>query len=372
MRIAIYHPNLNLFGGGEMVAITIANSLSKKHEVDILTHYLIAKKELEDFFSLKLNKVNIIICKKIISKLPTLRSAKPSLLLKGSYEKLENYDLVIDTCTNGWFDKKLKAKTICYIHYPFFYRKKKGLKKFMNKLIIQPENAFQYDKIFCNSNFTKEIVSKFTNKKLEVLYPPVEVDKIKPRKKLNRIITIGRFTYDKKHEVMIEAFKELCKTFDGYDFHIIGAFNENASLYKKEYFEMLKEKAKGYQIHFHVNMPHDEVLKFLEESKIYWHARGYGEIDLNEYENFGITTVEAMAAGCVPIVINLGAQTEIVEHGKNGYCWNKPEELIEYTIKVLNNGKILKELSKKAIKKSKIYNTKIFEKKIIETVNSLF
>jgi len=94
---------------------------------------------------------------------------------------------------------------------------------------------------------------------------------------------------------------------------------------------MLKKISEGYDIEFHVNMPHKEVLSFLEESKIYWHARGYGETDPNEYENFGITTVEAMAAGCIPLVINLGAQPEIVQHKRTGYVWNNVEELVHYT-----------------------------------------
>lgn len=36
-------------------------------------------------------------------------------------------------------------------------------------------------------------------------------------------------------------------------------------------------------------------------------------------EHFGITTVETMSAGCVPIVINRG-QPEIVKEG-TGYVW---------------------------------------------------
>ena len=45
-------------------------------------------------------------------------------------------------------------------------------------------------------------------------------------------------------------------------------------------------------------------------------------------------TVEAMAAGCVPIVINKGGQREIVEHGVSGFLWNTLEELKLYTMRV--------------------------------------
>ncbi len=371
MKIAIYHPQLNNFGGGETVALTIANALSKDNQVDIFTPYQVNKKNLEKFFCLDLSNINIKKIGNLIHKLPTLNSAKSSILLRGAYKRLEKYDLVIDTATNGWFDKKLKTKTICYIHFPFFYPRKEGIKKIIDPLIIHPENAFKYDKILCNSNFTKRVVSKMTNKKIEVVYPPVKVEKIEPRKKKNRIVTIGRFSYEKKHEIMIDAFKELYKQNKDYTFHIIGSFQKNVKIYKKDYRDILKEKAKGYPIEFHSNMPHDNVLKFLEKSKIYWHARGYGETNLNEYENFGITTVEAMAAGSVPIVINLGAQPEIVEHDKNGFYWDKPKELIKYTLSIINSPKTNKRISSEARKRSLKYDNSIFIERIKNVIGGM-
>ena len=116
-------------------------------------------------------------------------------------------------------------------------------------------------------------------------------------------------------------------------------------------------------------MEHKKVLNFLEESKIYWHARGYGESNPQEYENFGITTVESMAAGCIPIVINLGAQPEIIDHKINGYCWNEPNELIHYTKKMTQN--IPKNLLKNIILKSKSFSKKIFRTKINNLIKSL-
>jgi glycosyltransferase involved in cell wall biosynthesis len=54
-------------------------------------------------------------------------------------------------------------------------------------------------------------------------------------------------------------------------------------------------------------------------------------------EHFGISTVEAMAAGCVPVVINRGGQTEIIEHGTTGFLWDTLAELKEYTATLVND-----------------------------------
>ena len=370
-KIAVYHPNLSTFGGGEFVCLSVALALAKDYDVTIFTNYSPGKEKLQNFFCVNLGQINIIERRHAISRLPILNSIKPGMILRGVYKMLEAYDLVIDTGTNGWFDKKLNCKTVCYVHFPLFYKKKKGIKKPLNYYLIKPESAFQYDKIICNSEFTKNYVSKQTRKPLEILYPPVNTKGINPGKKSKRIVTIGRLTYDKKHEIMIQAFKVFFDENKDYTFHIIGSFQENVRLYDHKYLSMLKQKSEGYPIEFHINMPHDQVINFLKNSEIYWHARGFDELDPHEYENFGISTVEAMAAGCIPIVINLGAQTEIVEHKKNGFCWNNPKELVSYTKAAIKNPKLASNLKKNALKKSRLYDAEIFQKGIKKIIKSL-
>jgi len=231
MNIAIYHPSLNNFGGGETVALNIAAALTG-HNVTIITHSEVDKHKLEAFFGIDLSKVDIKVHRPIVSQFYLPNTIRSGTLLHASYPILEKYEMIFDTCTNGWFDKKIKPKTICYVHFPFFFKNKNGLKSLLNPCMILPERAFRYDKIFCNSRFTKEQTARLTNKPLDVLYPPVEVESIKSsKKKDNRIVSIGRFTYDKKHEIMIEAFKKL--KLPGYSLHLIGAYVEETSLYKR-------------------------------------------------------------------------------------------------------------------------------------------
>jgi glycosyltransferase involved in cell wall biosynthesis len=52
------------------------------------------------------------------------------------------------------------------------------------------------------------------------------------------------------------------------------------------------------------NVPHDELLKIFKESKIY--------CQLSYTESFGISLVEAMACGCVPVVTDRDALPEII------------------------------------------------------------
>ena len=82
------------------------------------------------------------------------------------------------------------------------------------------------------------------------------------------------------------------------------------------------------------NLGRDCLKKYFELAKVFWHAAGYGESEQRPemFEHFGIVTVEAMAAGCVPVVINKGGQSEIVRHGVSGFLWDTFDELKEYTL----------------------------------------
>ena len=81
-------------------------------------------------------------------------------------------------------------------------------------------------------------------------------------------------------------------------------------------------------------------------------------------EHFGITTVEAMAAGGVPVVINAGGQSEIVEHDKNGFLWKTEEELIKLTVRLIEQEGLWRKLSHEAQKRSKKFSKEVFCKKI--------
>ena len=102
-------------------------------------------------------------------------------------------------------------------------------------------------------------------------------------------------------------------------------------------------------------------------SAVYWHASGFGEDDQREpekYEHFGITTVEAMAAGCVPVVIAKGGQPEIVQHGKNGFLWNTLEELQQSTLQLMQDPALASSLSQQAVQDSRQYATDAFYRRV--------
>ena len=135
----------------------------------------------------------------------------------------------------------------------------------------------------------------------------------------------------------------------------------------KENSNKMQKRAKGYPIEFLVNLNNKKLWDVYSKAKLYWHASGYGE-DLKahpEYaEHFGISTVEAMGAGAVPIVINTGGQKEIVQNGKNGFLWDTTNELMEKTNILTRNNKLWEKMSDESTIRAKIFSKERFCKEL--------
>lgn len=79
-------------------------------------------------------------------------------------------------------------------------------------------------------------------------------------------------------------------------------------------------------------------------------------ISASSYEPFGITTVECMAAGAIPVLTRETGASEIIEDGVNGYLFdfNDGAKLEEILLILKEDIELRKTVSKEAVK---IYNT---------------
>ncbi len=142
-----------------------------------------------------------------------------------------------------------------------------------------------------------------------LVFPPINFSEIE--RKENVILAVDRLVADKCILEMISAYKLLpYEIRSQYKFVIIG----NTDTRELEYYNRVIEESKKYDIEIYCNVPYEDLLKWYKKSKFFWHAKGYGvpENDPEKMEHFGMTTVEAMISGCVPIVINKAGQREIV------------------------------------------------------------
>ncbi|HEX7018111.1 MAG TPA: glycosyltransferase family 4 protein [Patescibacteria group bacterium] len=231
-----------------------------------------------------------------------------------------------------------------------------------------------YDRIVAISKFTQYWIQKYWHLSADIIYPPVAITKFAPsQKKENIIIHVGRFFvggHSKKQLEMVRIFKRLCDTgISDWQLHFVGGVAEGHV--HQQYVQKIKDEAQEYPVFFHFDAPFTTLRELLSKAKIYWHATGLDEKDKGNpivLEHFGITTVEAMASGCVPVVINKGGQPEIVTP-ESGFIWQTRRELLDSTLQLIKSPATLKRMSKEAVKRSKYFSRAAFTERLEQLLN---
>jgi glycosyltransferase involved in cell wall biosynthesis len=196
------------------------------------------------------------------------------------------------------------------------------------------------------------------------IYPPAPACPGHPAKG-NVVLSVGRFTtqgHGKKQREMVTAFGQLREAgLSGWEFFCVGGLSDRPG--DRRYFEAVRRLGLGYQARVLANVEPAHLQALYGQAKVFWHAAGYGDpegLRPELAEHFGIATVEAMAAGCVPVVINKGAQPEIVEHGVSGFVWNTLEELTGYTRRLAQDEPLWARMSGEARARARLFSRENF------------
>jgi GT2 family glycosyltransferase/glycosyltransferase involved in cell wall biosynthesis len=208
-----------------------------------------------------------------------------------------------------------------------------------------------YDGIIVNSRFTAWHVAA-QSRTIGVTAPPVHV--IFPpapqmtggsegweKSEVTRILHVGRFApggHCKRQDVMIEVFRKLVsKNSPPIELHLAGSLGGSSS--DREYLLSLQDAARGLPVFFHINISARKMRALYRFCSIYWHITGIlnnVELEPEKFEHFGITIVEAMSAGLIPIVLRHGGPSEIIKDGENGFLIDTASDLEAQTLYVLS------------------------------------
>jgi len=163
--------------------------------------------------------------------------------------------------------------------------------------------------VLTNSNFSRRAILKSFGVDSAVLPPPVDVDIFRnaclaSNSRDDSILVISRFHPSKKIENVIHLAKLLHQNELGTEMNIVGNMLPDGV----GYFNYLNNLVKHYEledfVRFEINLRFDRLLDLMRRSKVYIHPL--------PGEPFGISTVEAMSAGIIPVVPDIGGHTEFV------------------------------------------------------------
>ena len=226
-----------------------------------------------------------------------------------------------------------------------------------------------YDTIVSISAFTERWVAKWWNVESIVIEPPVAMRQAGEKK--NIILAVGRFFapgrgHSKKQLEMVEQFGRLVGGgLRDWELHLVGGCSPD----DVRYLNQVRLAAEGLPVSIHVDATGSELDELYASASIFWHATGLGEdleTDPVRAEHFGMTTVEAMSAGGVPVVFDAGGQSDIVSDGVDGFLFNTPDRWMSATLALIETPSLRVEFAVKAQKKATTYSRAEFALQVSE------
>jgi alpha-1,2-mannosyltransferase len=329
MKILIIHPDLGELGGGEKVFVQVTKTLlEKKQEIIILGKM----PENEEYQDIKTEQIVQIPCKPYSEENTYLKNfqAYKRLIQRELYrrkfrKKIKSVDIEILT-QDPTLVLDVGVKKVAYVHYPEFIDLATKT-RFRNlwRIYYFPISARinqlikKIDLLLCNSEYTKAAILKQWGREAEVIYPPVEVERFYTAPKEKLVVSVGRFVQAKNYEVIVEVAKMLPQL----KFVIIGRIPRNET--NRQYYEKIN-KTRPENLTLLTDVSTAETASILSKAKIYLHTM--------VGEHFGISIVEGMAAGCIPVAHNSGGVKESI--GNFGFTYNTIAECIDCINKALD------------------------------------
>ncbi len=324
MKLAVFYDYLQTVGGGERVALT----LGKRLGADVITTEFDPELPARAGFE----GVRVI-------PLGPLRRGPPWKQIHASWRfaraRFPGYDFYVFTGNWAHFAAKRHHLNLYYCLTPtrMFYDQREAtlarqgtLRRFAGSLWIRSHAAWERralehcDRIIAISENVRDRVRTYYGRDADVLYPPVRISRLRFQEIGDFWLSVSRLYPEKRIELQLEAFRQLPSE----KLVIVGGYSKGD----------LTERYVGT-----LNPPPNVTLlgEVSDAELVDLYARCRGFVTTAVDEDFGITPVEAMAAGKVVLATNEGGYRETVIHGRTGYLLPPTAEAFAGTIRQLDD-----------------------------------
>ena len=380
MKVGIIHNSLNPTGGGERLCLETIKSLKEAgYKVALVTVEPTDWKKVKRIIG-KVTKPDMEIS--LLNFKTRIFGIYMRLLTSFLASKLrKRCDIILNT--HG--DVLPIEANIVYMHYPTFALLKESpvnmkyssslfwrayftpyegiqrflIKRFLNNLV------FLNSLILTNSIFSKKAIRKYTGKNATIIYPPVDVETFayaaKRYTREDLVISCGRYSPEKNYEFILEVAEKLKNK--PIRFIIVGASSGRVSREYYEKLEKIRQVKKLKNVELLKDLDFSKLLALYGKAKIYFHAM--------RYEHFGISIVEAMAAGLVPVVHRSGGPWEDIlksQQGKYGFSYLTTEEAAQIIEDLIENKHARKEIVSRNMEYTYTFSSESYKKKILNMI----
>ncbi len=333
MKIALYNRYFATMGGGERRTAALAAHLSAKHDVLLFLTEPLDRERVVDLFGFSLSGVEVVVLGRC-DHFQTIANASPDLFINNSH------------------GSTLACPAPRGIYMCMFPDE-------------QPIDLSGYNVITANSRYTASWIKGRWGYNAEVVYSACQ-PMGPPGNKENTILNVARFFanegghHHKRQDVLVQNFIEMVHGgLPGWKLHLIG--NLGPSPQDREFLERLRAVARGQPIEISVGLSFARLREEYRRASIYWHATGFRFSPMMEpgkHEHFGMSIVEAMSAGGVPLAFDSGGPREIIRSGVNGYLWNDLDDLNRRTIDLAEHPERLRAMSIAAMADSEQFDVR--------------
>ena len=378
MKAVIVHRSFDILGGAELYALDVIRvlaglgfdtrvyTLSMRGSIDRLTprgkvRFVLVRSHLRtgSIYDLVLDTYNL----------------SRALRHVGS-----DADIVVNSKAN---EIPLEAD-VCVVHYPlgfalhFWDRVPLGAgvdPKYVNslfwKIYIQMFREWFYELsvrglrrcrvIVANSRWTAKLLEELSGLSSVVIYPPINLKYFKPLggvSKENMVVTISRFEPSKN----IEAVLHVARGVRHAKFVVIGRVRDRASYTYYKSLEKLGERLGLSNLYLLPNLSEEAKRSFLSRAKVYFHP--------TIGEHFGISVLEALASGIIPVVSAFsGSCTDIVKSVGYGYCYNSYAEALEIIKELISRRELEAPDNESLDKVLSTFSFEEFKKRFTDVIN---
>ncbi len=359
--LALYDHTLHLIGGGEKYGCTMAQALQDDFDITLIAHRPVSTDELMKWYDLDLSRCRVKVMPldffppdgPINPDRVSARTENPFLAIS---RESGNYDFFIN---NSMLEMvyPLANVSLFICHFPerpkgpYFY-------------------AQHYRHLIYNSRYTAEWIARkwgITNGRH--IYPPVDMEPVAGETpKENVILSVARFESggSKQQAEMIAAFSRLraMAPETARDWRLVLC---GGSASPNPYLERIRADLAaqpGLPVELRINIPLAELKREYARASVFWHFCGLGQSNPANVEHFGMSTVEAMQNGCLPVVFDGGGQREIVEDGVSGFRFSGTRELLERTARALGDRELRLRLGLAAKRRGGDFSRMVFNEKV--------
>ncbi|WP_406657579.1 glycosyltransferase [Methanolobus sp. ZRKC2] len=359
MKVAIFHDYIGTIGGGEKLVLTLAKGLG----ADVIT----TDTDEDSVNKMGFDNVKIITLGETV-KIPPLKQISASWkFARCDFSK--DYDFFIFSGNWAPFAAKKHKPNLYYCHTPtrVFYDLYENYKEKHNFLIatifttwvhVHKQFTERYivhvNKTITNSKNTQQRIKKYWNKNAEVIYPPVDTSKFNFKNYGNFWLSVNRLYPEKRVKLQIEAFRKMPDE----KLLIVGGYS-------------LGDHASDYASSLLEDLPNNvEILGSISEDKLlelYSDCKGHIATAMDE--DFGMTPIEAMAAGKPVVAVNEGGFKESILDRETGIL---TEANVNSIVSAINE--VSTDIEKYRIKcfdRAKMFDKSLFIIKIQDLITEL-